>query len=913
MSKSKTSTFLLLETKLYRPKWRSGMVQRPRLAERLQLGSERKLTLISAPAGFGKTTLLAEWLATAKMANRTTGWVSLDAGDNDPISFWTYFIKSIQNIQPSVGENALTLLHSPQPAEVDEILPKLINEISAIESDFSVVLDDYHLIEAEAIQKAMTFLLDHTPAQMHLVIASRTDPPLPLAKLRARGELVELRIADMRFEHEEATSFFSHSMGLTIPAKDVVVLETRTEGWIAGLQLAALSLQGRDNMEEFIADFSGDDRYIGDYLVEEVLHRQQDRVRDFLLQTSILARLSGELCYAVTGEADSKQLLEELERGNLFVVPLDDKRQWYRYHHLFAEVINTRLKNLYPDDVSMLHRRASEWYQQNSQPTSAVYHAFESKDFEFTASVIELAWTAMRNGYKEGIFLSWMKRIPEEFIQVRPVLSVVYAWALMDAGELEAGELRLDAAEKWLELLDNPNGKSPFQKSDMVVTNKHYFNMLAATIASARGYLSLAFGDVPATINHTKRALMLFPKNEYYDLGAPAALLGLAYWSSGDLTAAYRSLSEGMEFLKKSDNALLAISGTFILAEIILAQGRLRDAITTYQQSLLLAEKQGETAFPGTVELHVGLSELYEERGESEVAAEHLAKSKELGTGAMIPGNESRLFAAFSRLKAADGFLDEAMKLLNDAEQAYRRDPVPDVRPIGALKARVLIKQGRLGEALSWVRDADLSVVDELHYMREFEHITLARILLALYIADSSQSVLDQAVQFLQRLLEAAEAGARNGSVLEILILQALVYLASEDKKAALSPLARALEIAEPEGYVRSFTGEGEPMRELLRHAVAAGFSGDYARRLLTSFEKAEQARAGSTGAAVLLTARELEIVRLIAAGLKNQQIADHLVISLHTVKRHIANAYGKLEVSHRTEAIAKATDLGLL
>ena len=378
----------LLETKLYVPKWRTGLVSRPRLVERLDRGTERKLTLVSAPAGFGKTTLLAEWLAAAPAGERPAAWVSLDQSDNDPALFWAYFITALQTVQSGVGDNALSLLHSPKPPPIELVLTTLINEINAIEDDFTFILDDYHLIDALPVHDGATFLLDHLPQQMHLVIAGRSDPPLPLSRLRGRGELTELRAADLRFTLDEAATFLNELMGLNVSAGDVAALETRTEGWIAGIQLAALSMRGREDVPRFIRDFAGDDRYIVDYLIGEVLQRQPERVRSFLLQTSVLGRLSGHLCDAVTGQEDGRGMLEALERGNLFVVPLDDKRQWYRYHHLFADVLHAHSMEEQPDRVPALHRRASEWYERNGLPADAIRHALAARDFERATDLV---------------------------------------------------------------------------------------------------------------------------------------------------------------------------------------------------------------------------------------------------------------------------------------------------------------------------------------------------------------------------------------------------------------------------------------------------------------------------------------------------------------------------------------------
>ena len=912
----------LLETKLYVPRWRPGLISRPRLVERLDQGVERKLTLISAPAGFGKTTLLVEWLAATPASERAAGWVSLDQSDNDPAFFWAYFITALQKVQSVVGKSALSLLHSPQPPPIESILTTLINEINAIEDDFALILDDFHIVDAQPVHSAIAFLLDHLPPQMHLVIASRSDPPLPLARLRGRGESSELRAADLRFTPDEAAAFLNEMMGLNLSTPDVAALETRTEGWIAGLQLAALSMQGREDVTGFIAAFAGDDRYIVDYLAEEVLQRQPEHVRNFMLQTSILDRLSGPLCNAVTGQQDSKVLLEALERGNLFVVPLDDKRQWYRYHHLFADVLHAHSMEEQPDRVPILHRRASEWYEQNDLPSDAVRHALAAEDFNRAADLVELAWPTMRKSRQEATVLSWVKALPDEPVRARPVLSVAYALALLDGGELEAAETRLQEAERWLDRLANTRERpetpsSEMGAAEMVVVDEEQFRSLPASIANARAYRAQVQGDVPGTVKYARQALDLLQEGDYYERGTTAALLGLAYWASGDLEAAHRSFADGLASLQMAGGILIVIGATGILAYIRMAQGRLHEAVSTYEQSLQLAKELGEPLPQGTAELYRGLGELHLERGELEAARQHLQRGEALGEQATLPGFEYYWCVAQARMKEAQGDLDGALDQLDEAERLYHRTPIPDVRPIAALKARVWVAQGKLGKALGWAREQDLSADDDLSYLREFEQITLARVLIARYKSDGADRPIQEAIGLLERLLKAGEEGERTGSVIEILVLQALAHEAQGSISAALEPLERALTLAEPEGYCRIFVDEGEAMRDLLRHAAADGIAGAYTRRLLSAFE--DQAQPVSTPPVeaaeliVQLTVRELEVLRLIAAGMRNQEIADQLFISLSTVKRHIANAYGKLDVSHRTEAVVRATELNLL
>ena len=584
----------LLETKLYVPRWRTGLVPRPRLIERLDQGTERKLTLVSAPAGFGKSTVLAEWVAATPASERPAAWLSLDQSDNDPALFWAYFIAALRTVRPGVGEKTLSLLQLPQSPPIEALLGTLLNEINTISHDFVLVLDDYHVIDAQPVHDGTTYLLDHLPPQMHLFIAGRSDPPLPLSRLRGRGEMAELRASDLRFTPDEAAAFLNDAMGLDLSADDVAALETRTEGWIAGLQLAALSMHGREDIPGFITSFAGDDRYIVDYLVEEVLQRQPERVRSFLLQTSILDRLSGPLCDAVTDREDGKVLLEALERGNLFVVPLDDKRQWYRYHHLFGDVLHAHSMEEQPDQIPVRHRRASEWYERTGLPSDAVRHALAGGDFERAAGLIELAAVVMLGSSQEPTLLEWLKALPDELVRARPVLSVYYAFASFGSVGLEAAEARLLDAERWLDTKADKTDRPEAPSAEMVVVDEEGFRSLPGTIAIARAYGAGGLGDVPGIVKYARRALELLPGDDHLWRGAAAALLGIAYWTSGDLEAAHRSMADGIASLKMTDKIHFAIMGTPMLADIRVAQGRLHEAAGIYVQSLQFAMEQGE-------------------------------------------------------------------------------------------------------------------------------------------------------------------------------------------------------------------------------------------------------------------------------------------------------------------------------
>jgi LuxR family maltose regulon positive regulatory protein len=902
----------LLETKLHLPRRRGGLVARPRLSERLSRGVESALTLVSAPAGFGKSTLLAESLAAVAVDGRSAAWLSLDRGDNDPMVFWTYVVAALRTATPGVGGSALALLQAPQPPPIDAVLTTLLNDLGALERDVVLVLDDYHVIESREVQDAMAFLLEHVPPQLHLVIASRADPALSLARLRARGELVEIRAAELRFTSEEAAAYLTGVMGLQLTAQDVAVLEGRTEGWIAALQLAALSMLGREDVAGFIAGFAGDDRYIVDYLVEEVLQRQPERVQTFLLQTCVLGRLSGPLCDAVTGQDGGRAMLEALDRGNLFVVALDDRRQWYRYHQLFDDVLRARLLDEQPGQVPELHRRASAWYEQNGERSEAIRHALAARDHERAADLVELALPATRRHRQEATLRGWLEALPEELIQVRPVLSNGYAGSLLVRGEVEGVEARLRDAERWLDPTPERRPGSLAGSPEMVVVDEEAFRTLPAAIAVHRAGQARILGDVAGTMAYARRALDLVCEDDDLARGGAAALLALAYWTHGDLGAAQRRYADAMASLEKAGHLSDVIGCAIAVADIQIAQGLLREAMSTYERGLRVATVQAAPALRGAADMHVGMSVLLRERDDLGAALQHLLTSRDLGEYAGLPQNRYRRRVAMARIRQAEGDLDGAIDLLDDAQRLYVGDFSPDVRPIAASRARVWVAQGRWGEALGWACDRGLSVEDDLGYLREFEHITLARALMARSRAERDERDLREATRFLDRLLHAAEAGDRTGSVIEILVLQALVHQTRGDLPGALVPLERALTLAEPEGYVRVLVDEGPPMAVLLEAAAQRGIAAEYARRLRTALGAAEDRTPALPGMIEPLSERELDVLRLLGTDLGGPDIARELVVSLNTVRSHTKSIYAKLGVNSRRTAVRRAEELDL-
>jgi LuxR family maltose regulon positive regulatory protein len=677
------------------------------LSEQIQRASEAKLTLVSAPAGFGKTTLLAAWLAADSRRQRSVAWLSLDATDNTPTGFWTYVIAALQTVAPQVGASSLALLHS-EPPPIRAVVSELLNDLNSLPNDLVLVLDDYHVIEDREVHNAMAFFLEHLPPPMRLVIASRADPPLPLAGLRARGELVEIRAAALRFTADEAAAYLNQVMELDLGANEISLLEMRTEGWIAALQLAALSLQGRQDSASFIASIAGDDRYIGDYLVDEVLRRQPERIRRFLLDTAILDRLSGPLCDAVSGGNASKAILETLDRGNLFVIRLDDQRRWFRYHHLFRDLLRSHLVDEQPDYVSELHRRASAWYERSGDRPEAIRHALAAPDFDRAAQLIELEVPSLRRTRQEATLRNWLVALPDELLRRTPVLSNVYAGALLASGELEGVDARLRDAERWLARTDTP-----------VVVDEIQYRQLAGSVAMHRAGYALALGKPTEAVTYARRALELAPDDDHLARGGAAGLLGLVAWGSGDLETVGHMYAAALVSLRRAGHVSDTFGLTIALAQIHIAQARLGEALRAYEQALRLGTAHGPVPARGTAHMYVGLSEILRERNELDAAARCLENSQELGEYAGLPQNRYRAYVALARLQEARGDLDGALQLLLQAEAVYAADFFPNVRPVPAHQARVLIRQGQMAEAQAWAREHRLSAEDELSYLLE--------------------------------------------------------------------------------------------------------------------------------------------------------------------------------------------------
>lgn len=912
----------LLATKLYVPATQPELVARPRLLARLDAVMQRKLTLISAPTGFGKTTLVQTWLSRRPYPR---AWLTLDAGDNDLSRFLTYLVIALRQLveRQAHGERAaefgaqvLAALNSPPPVPTEPLLITLINDIAAhLVAPFVLVLDDYHVINEErptatvsTVSTALTFLLDHMPPNMHVLLTTRRDPALPLARLRARGQLVELRSADLRFHADEAATFFNQTMALALTTEQIAALEERTEGWVALLQLSALALRGQaaaadlHAADRFIASFAGSHQFVLDYLVEEIVQQQPAAVQAALLRTSILDQVCVPLCDALAPSAAAPGL-DALIRTNLPLVPLDDRRTWYRYHHLFGDVLRTYLQRRHPEWVADLHRRASAWYDAHDHPYAAIRHALAAEDFAHAATLIEQIWSTIRRScFRSPSWLGWVQALPYEMVRARPVLTVGYAWELLNFGEIESAEAVIqDCTHLLNETAPEGAATAP------IVTNTAELPTLPALLAVIRAAYAQAHGDSANTIRFARRALALVTEDDPLTRGIASSYLGIELWKNGDLETAYAIVVDAMSSFRRAGNVAFVLNDVFFQTEIRLAQGRLRDAAAIYEQALRQAIAPGRPPAQGAANLYAGLAVVRLEQGDMAAAEANLRQSTALGETAGLPDWRFRHALAAAQYQMAGGAWDDALTSLTDVEQLYSGIPVPLWRPPAVLQARLWIAQGQLAQARRWIEAQGLAAEDALHYLREAEHITLAHLLLAeLRLAQNDGAAL---VELLRRLLDAAESGGRTAHTIEILILQALAQHARGDTVAALPSLQRALTLAEPERFVERFLAEGAPLQALLQRLDERD-AHPYATDLLAHFAR----RTGrSPGLVEKLTAREQEVLRLIATGLSNPEIAAELVIALTTVKTHTKNLYGKLQVSNRVAAVARARELGLL
>lgn len=891
----------LIKTKLFMPRIPSDWVRRPRLIDQVESGLTIRLTLVSAPAGYGKTTLIADGLHNARIP---VGWLSLDTSDNDPTLFWTYFVAALQTIHPGIGKPALSMLQSPQPPSAEWLLATLINEIAEVPADFALVLDDYHEIDNQSIHDSISRLVDRMPPQMHLFITTRADPPLPLARLRARDHMRELRAADLRFTLAETTEYLNDLMRLGLSRTNVKTVEDRSEGWITGLRIAALSMRTTDDVSAFVDSFGGGTHHIFDYLIEEIVNRQPPEIREFLLRTSILDRLTGPLCDVITGRDDSQEILEDLERKNLFVVPLDDNRHWYRYHRLFSDLLQAQMTKERPDLIGELHSRASQWFEGEGLTVEAVNHAMVSQDFDRVVELIEPLVMTMVAQNEHATVLRWLSKIPDDLAAGHPWLCVGGAWASLWMRKYEDVQKFTQWADARL--------PERVEEYDKEVIDWHH---IRAYLLVLRAFLTFNSNDLISTIDLCHDALRHAPVDDTLLFATIMLNLGFAFTASGDLESGYVHFKEAATKAKATASYHYASAATAHMADLEAQVGHLHKAAHTYRQAIQIAKEwgSGECAPVASYAL-VGLSEVLYEWNKLDEAASQLDQG--IGLVAMSSESQPEIMEkgllVMARLAHARGKPDDVHHALARAREVAQPAIDLDYRPlqVSSWEARIALSEGKLVEVIDWAADVErsLPITEIPDYRSEIKYLTLVRVKIA---SGETQEIPES----LERLHKVMNDNKRMSSVVEVLILKALALQAQGKLDEAVVALGRALSLAKPEGYVRIFVDEGKPMAQLLQHAAVKGIDLDYVAKLLAALGSGRQPEKQPAGSPVAeeLTQREEEILRLIAAGLSNRDAAELLVVTEGTVKKHLNNIFGKLGVKSRTQAAARAKELDLL
>lgn len=891
-----TPSFPYITTKLHIPTTRSSLIQRSRLSRQLNRCTQYKLLLITAPAGFGKTTLLSEW---SQRSTHPVAWVSLDATDNDPIHFWSYVIAALDKLDTSVGKNVLPFVHSSRPAPTEYTVPTLVNTVANIPDHFALVLDDYHCIESEAIHGAVAYLLDYMPANMHLILASRIEPPLPLAQWRARGQLLELRAADLRFSSEETGQLLNQTMELSLRPKDVTTLQRRTEGWAAGLQLAALAVQehGGHTAITSLQDFRGDHHYIVSYLASEVLQQQPEPTRDFLLQTAILDTLNGSLCDAITGQANGQAILEQLHQGNLFITALSHKGQ-YRYHQLFADFLRDQIQHAPSVDVPTLHLRAADWYERHGDLDRAIDHTLAAGCIEEATQLIE---KAARPHMLRGEFATlsrWFKALPDWAIRDNAEFCLIYAWVLANRGQIKAAAQYLDHLDAQL-------------ADDM--------NVLLGEAATIRARIAVIQGDTAQNIHYSKKALDLLPSDTPM---RSDVYLDLAFaYSGADFEAAESSFDEAINLSRATGNLRTALMATYYMACMYTDRGQFRRAVQSYQQALAWCQQADPTS-AAACWAHAGFGALLYEWNDLTAAIDHLQRAVKLAK----QGGEVKVLM-YARVPLAlalhsQGRSDEAMAILDTAAEVAQQTCIQQLATqIGITRMRISLDQGDVDTAGRWLQNQGINMWHENLSPKHVAALAWFHLAQSKTPPPAPADALSRVAELLEALCEGDATHDYPYLLVQHLTMLALVYQASGDQNQAVEKLARATAIAEPLELARTFIDCGTELAVLLREVASRERGSSYVAKLLAAFRDdlaAQRAperppRADDQPLIEPLGEREIEVLQHIARGHSNKEIADEMVVAVSTVKWYLRNIYGKLQVHRRTQAVARARELNLL
>lgn len=891
----------ILTTKLYIPIPPPGLVARPRLIKILDEGSRCKLTLVSAPAGFGKTTIISDWI---QKSNQAAAWISLDDGDNIPARFLSYLITAIQQIDADFGNDILAVVQATEISQLEPLLTLFINQVSSIQNDFVLVFDDYHLISNQLIHEAIEFILEYLPQNMHVVIISRVDLPFSISRLRVGGRLTELRSRDLRFTEGEINSFLNIGLGFDLTAEDIKALETRTEGWIASLQLAMLSLQGREDKSEFISEFSGNHHHVIDYLVDEVMSRQPERIQQFLFQTSILDRFSASICDFVLELSNSNDIIQQLEEGNLFLIPLDSEHIWYRYHHLFADFLRQYLKEKQPASIPELHKRASIWFQQQELFIEAIDHSLSGEDYQRAAQLVESIGPEMMMKSEFDQLTGWLDKLPEDLVNSWPWLCIIRAWICDRWAQFDLGEQYLKNAEAALE--DNGN-----------LVRDEAENIIRGQISAIRALYSLKKGNISRSIEYSEQALEYLPMN-YFNRGVASFSLGWARKAQGDLSGAIQAYEEGRKSSLAAGNRILAQVIILDIGKIQALQGDLHQAAETMREAISFKYEKSEISIPYASSASISLGKILTEWNELGTAVTHFQEGIEIGVASRVVDAVAVGYASVALAYLAQGDLDAANQACKKAEKMVRDLPDLEAETLAITldsRVRLLLAQNKLAEAVKFVQERGLSIDAEIKSFIGIEQLVLARVLIHSGQKNPAPRKLSDANKLLTKNLGMAKSAGYINQVIKTLVLKTLAYEAQGRNDQALDSLEEALIMAEPEGYLRTFIDEGDPMKKLLTQISPSSQVAEYSRNLLSAFNSISSENNLQTAQQLLdpLSVRELEVLKLLATELSGPEIADDLMVSLNTFRTHTKNIYHKLGVNNRRMAVSQAEKLNLI